>query len=102
MIEEIGATTTIMVELLRQKGIPITPFEATIFALGIYEETGSLTFVSTTERDVQAVAYLISPGRTAEHRIRLHLARPYRRTDRHPEQPHRVAPKATTSTACPW
>jgi tRNA nucleotidyltransferase (CCA-adding enzyme) len=58
--EEVGATTTIMVELLRQKGIPITPLEATIFALGIYEETGSLTFVSTTERDAQAVAYLIS------------------------------------------
>jgi tRNA nucleotidyltransferase (CCA-adding enzyme) len=62
VVEEIGATTTIMVELLRQKGIPITPLEATIFALGIYEETGSLTYVSTTERDVQAVAYLISQG----------------------------------------
>ncbi len=62
IVEMIGATTTIMVELLRQKGIPITQLEATIFALGIYEETGSLTFVSTTERDVQAVAYLISQG----------------------------------------
>ncbi len=62
IVEEIGATTTIMVELLKQKSIPITPLEATIFALGIYEETGSLTFVSTTERDAQAVAYLISQG----------------------------------------
>ncbi|HET6365533.1 MAG TPA: DHHA1 domain-containing protein, partial [Nitrospirota bacterium] len=62
IVEMIGATTTIMIELLRQKGIPITQLEATIFALGIYEETGSLTFVSTTERDVQAVAYLISQG----------------------------------------
>ncbi len=62
IVEMIGATTTIMVELLRQKGMPITQLEATIFALGIYEETGSLTFVSTTERDVQAVAYLISQG----------------------------------------
>ncbi len=62
IVEEIGATTTIMVELLRQKGIPIRPLEATIFALGIYEETGSLTYVSTTERDVKAVAYLISQG----------------------------------------
>ncbi len=62
VVEQIGATTTIMVELLRQKSIPITPLEATIFALGIYEETGSLTFVSTTERDAQAVAYLISRG----------------------------------------
>jgi tRNA nucleotidyltransferase (CCA-adding enzyme) len=62
IVEEVGATITIMVELLRQKGIPITPVEATIFALGIYEETGSLTFVSTTERDVQMVAYLLSQG----------------------------------------
>jgi tRNA nucleotidyltransferase (CCA-adding enzyme) len=62
IVEEIGATTTIMVELLRQKSIPITPLEATIFALGIYEETGSLTFVSTTERDVLVVAYLLSQG----------------------------------------
>ncbi len=62
IVEEVGATTTIMVELLRQKSIPITPLEATIFALGIYEETGSLTFVSTTERDVLVVAYLLSQG----------------------------------------
>ncbi len=62
VVEEIGATTTLMVELLRRKGVPITPLEATIFALGIYEETGSLTFISTTERDAQAAAYLISQG----------------------------------------
>jgi tRNA nucleotidyltransferase (CCA-adding enzyme) len=62
VIEEIGATTTIMVELLRARGIPITPMEATVFALGIYEETGSLTFVSTTVRDIEAAAYLLSQG----------------------------------------
>jgi tRNA nucleotidyltransferase (CCA-adding enzyme) len=62
IVEQVGATTTIMVELLRQKSITITPLEATIFALGIYEETGSLTFVSTTERDAQVVAYLLSQG----------------------------------------
>ncbi len=62
VIEHVGATTTIMVELLRQQGIPISELEATIMALGIYEETGSLTFVSTTVRDVQAAAYLLSQG----------------------------------------
>ncbi len=62
VIEEVGATTTIMVELLKQRDIPINRTEATVLALGIYEETGSLTFVSTTERDAQAVAYLISRG----------------------------------------
>lgn len=62
VVHEVGATTTIMIELLREKKIPVSPLEATIFALGIYEETGSLTFISTTERDAQAVAYLISRG----------------------------------------
>ena len=62
VVQEVGATTTIMVELLQQKKVPITPTEATILALGIYEETGSLTFVSTTERDALAAAYLISQG----------------------------------------
>jgi tRNA nucleotidyltransferase (CCA-adding enzyme) len=62
VVEEIGATTTIMVELLRQKGVPVTPLEATVFALGIYEETGSLTFISTTKRDAEAAAWLISQG----------------------------------------
>ena len=62
VVEEIGATTTIMVELLRQKGVPVSPLEATIFALGIYEETGSLTFISTTKRDAEAAAWLISQG----------------------------------------
>lgn len=62
VIEEVGATTTLMIELLRKKELPITPIEATIFALGIYEETGSLTFISTTPRDAEAVAYLISQG----------------------------------------
>jgi tRNA nucleotidyltransferase (CCA-adding enzyme) len=62
VVEEVGATTTIMVELLQQKKVPITPTEATILALGIYEETGSLTFISTTERDALAAAYLISQG----------------------------------------
>ena len=62
VLQEVGATTTLMIELLRERNIPITSLEATIFALGIYEETGSLTYISTTNRDAQAVAYLISQG----------------------------------------
>jgi tRNA nucleotidyltransferase (CCA-adding enzyme) len=62
VVESVGATTTIMVELLRRNEIPIDPLDATIFALGIYEETGSLTFVSTTERDARAAGHLISCG----------------------------------------
>lgn len=58
-VQPTGATTTIIVEKIIAAGIDITPFEATILALGIYEDTGSLLFPGTTERDARAVAYLL-------------------------------------------
>lgn len=62
VVEDIGAVTTLLVEIIREKGIPINSFEATVFALGIYEDTGSLTFGTTTPRDAAAVAFLLSQG----------------------------------------
>lgn len=62
VIEIVGAATTLLVELLKDKKIVITPFEATLFAIAIYEETGSFTFQSTTQRDILAAAYLLSCG----------------------------------------
>ncbi|MBI5189316.1 MAG: CBS domain-containing protein [Nitrospirae bacterium] len=61
-LEPLGACTTIFVELLQKKKIPVNPVEATVLALGIYEETGSLVFASTTPRDVTAAAWLLSQG----------------------------------------
>lgn len=57
-----GATATILTGILREQNIPITPEEATIMCLGIYEDTGSFSFPSTTEHDLQAAAYLLSKG----------------------------------------
>ena len=57
-----GATVTILSDILREKNIPITPEEATIMCLGIYEDTGSFSFPSTTEKDFIAAAYLLSMG----------------------------------------
>ena len=62
VVENTGATTTILTELIREKGIDITPDEATVMCLGIYEDTGSFTFASTTERDFLAAAFLLSNG----------------------------------------
>ncbi len=62
LLREVGATTTILLDLLRQQELPLTPQEATLFALGIYEETGLLTFTNTTEADLHAVAYCLSKG----------------------------------------
>ncbi|NPV28584.1 MAG: CBS domain-containing protein [Firmicutes bacterium] len=61
-IEPIGAATTILVELLKKRGLPVDPLEATLFCLGIYEDTGSLTFPSTTPRDAEAAAFLLRCG----------------------------------------
>ncbi|OGW56301.1 MAG: hypothetical protein A3D21_07290 [Nitrospirae bacterium RIFCSPHIGHO2_02_FULL_42_12] len=62
VIEDVGATTTLFMERLKEKNIPLSQVEATLFAIGIYEETGSLTFPGTTQRDVMAVAFLLSQG----------------------------------------
>ncbi|MDI6797126.1 MAG: CBS domain-containing protein [Desulfatibacillaceae bacterium] len=55
----VGACTTLLVEQLKEKGAVITPMQATLFLAGIYEDTGNLTFPSTTSRDAYAVAYLL-------------------------------------------
>ena len=57
-----GANVTILTELIRDKDIHISADEATIMCLGLYEDTGSFTFPSTTERDFLAAAYLVSQG----------------------------------------
>ena len=57
-----GATVTILAKELRKSEVPISPDEATIMCLGIYEDTGSFTFSSTTEEDFQAAAFLLSCG----------------------------------------
>jgi len=37
-----GSTATILVELLAERGFDLTPAEATLLLLGLYEDTGSL------------------------------------------------------------
>jgi tRNA nucleotidyltransferase (CCA-adding enzyme) len=61
-IEEVGATATILTEVLKSRKLHPSPMEATILALGIYEETGSLLFPSTTERDLLSLSYLLKRG----------------------------------------
>ncbi len=58
----VGASTTIMCQVLQQENIPITQEEATLFGLGIYEDTGSLTHLTTTPQDLLAVAWLLNNG----------------------------------------
>ncbi len=62
VIRRVGSTTTILVQILKERGIPISADEATVMMLGIYEDTGSLIFPSTTVDDYMAAAHLLSCG----------------------------------------
>src|SRR5512139_539121 len=62
VIRAVGSTTTILVQILSERRIPITSDEATVMMLGIYEDTGSLSFPSTTVEDYLAAAHLLSCG----------------------------------------
>ncbi len=61
-VEPVGATATLLVERIRARGIVLSPEEATLMLLGIYEDTGSLTYDTTTARDVRAAAVLLEQG----------------------------------------
>ncbi|MGK7929933.1 MAG: CBS domain-containing protein [Microcystaceae cyanobacterium] len=61
-IEDIGATTTLIVEQLQQNNLIPNSIEATVMALGIHVDTGSLTFEQTTPRDALALAWLMQKG----------------------------------------
>src|SRR5512133_4118884 len=58
-IEKVGATTTILVNQLKEQNTLFTPSMATLMLLGIYEDTGSLTYGATTVKDVYAAAFLM-------------------------------------------
>jgi len=59
MIDEVGAVTSLLVEKLRERRISLTPLEATLLLLGIYEDTGSLSYSTTTPRDLRSAAWLL-------------------------------------------
>ena len=62
IIQPVGACTTILVEMIKNRGIKISSFDATVMALGIYDDTGSLLFESTTPRDLMAASFLVEQG----------------------------------------
>ncbi len=59
-VREMGSTTTMIVDKLKEKNTPISPIQATLFLMGIYEDTGSLSFNSTLPEDAYAAGYLLS------------------------------------------
>lgn len=61
-IEAVGATSTLIVEALQRQNLSLNSMSATVMALGIHVDTGSLTFDHTTPRDALALAWLMQQG----------------------------------------
>jgi tRNA nucleotidyltransferase (CCA-adding enzyme) len=57
-----GALTTTLVSIVVERGLQPSALEATAFALGIHEDTGSLTYTTTTQRDVDALSWCMRHG----------------------------------------
>ena len=60
--QETGATTSIFVEELHEHDVQLNPVYATLLLIGIYEDTGSLTYERTSARDLRAAALLLEQG----------------------------------------
>jgi len=61
-IAAVGSATTLIVEELQQHNISLNSVEATVMALGIHVDTGSLTFAQATARDAIALSWLMQQG----------------------------------------
>ncbi|MFM9158711.1 MAG: DHH family phosphoesterase, partial [Dolichospermum sp.] len=54
--------TTLMVERLQKSNISLNSAQATVMALGIHVDTGSLTYKQSTARDALALGWLMQQG----------------------------------------
>jgi tRNA nucleotidyltransferase (CCA-adding enzyme) len=62
VLSEDGALTTTLVGILAERELPVSAVEATVFALGIHEDTGSLTYPNATQRDAEALGWCLRHG----------------------------------------
>ncbi len=65
-ISDFGATATILVQAIQECDIPLTPIQATLLLLGIYEDTGSLIYARTKAEDIYAAGILVERGASLE------------------------------------
>jgi tRNA nucleotidyltransferase (CCA-adding enzyme) len=75
VLSEDGALTTTLVGILAEREIAVEPVEATAFALGIHEDTGSLTYPTATQRDAEALAWCLRHG-ASQTAVARHLHQP--------------------------
>jgi tRNA nucleotidyltransferase (CCA-adding enzyme) len=82
VLGEDGSLVTTMLKIMHDRQMQISPLEATIFALGIHEDTGSLTFPTTTPRDAEALALCMRLG-ASQSMIGKYLHNPLTPEQRH-------------------
>ncbi|MEO1589727.1 MAG: CBS domain-containing protein [Cyanobacteria bacterium J06632_22] len=61
-LEAVGAVTTVIAEALQAQGKTVSPAVATVMALGIHVDTGSLRYAQAQPRDAAALAWLMAQG----------------------------------------
>jgi nanoRNase/pAp phosphatase (c-di-AMP/oligoRNAs hydrolase) len=66
--EPTGANITLMLRALKSRRIELSPIISTLFLIGLYEDTGNLTFSSSCSEDAYTAGYLL------EHHADLTLA----------------------------
>lgn len=66
VVKDWGSTTTIITDILRREDFALTSEEATLLGLGIYEDTGSFGFNTTTPHDFECAGWLKSKGMDIE------------------------------------
>jgi tRNA nucleotidyltransferase (CCA-adding enzyme) len=57
--ERIGSTVTLFAREMQKRGLQLTPLDSTVLLIGLYEDTGHLSFPGTTPDDARAAAYLL-------------------------------------------
>ena len=60
--ESVGATVTLLVREMRARDMDLNPLISTVLLIGLYEDTGHLSYPSTKAEDAAAAAYLLENG----------------------------------------
>jgi tRNA nucleotidyltransferase (CCA-adding enzyme) len=60
--EESGATITLILREMRKRDCAFSPMHATLFLMGIYEDTGNLTYPGVTPEDAHMAGFLLENG----------------------------------------
>lgn len=60
--EECGATITLMLREMKERDCAFSPIHATLFLMGIHEDTGNLSYPSVTPMDAYMAGFLLENG----------------------------------------